>query len=157
MTFPAYALDHFSLTVPNLEQAVDFFIRALGARLKYTRVLAPGSEPALMEENYLAHREAGFALAKLELGGLGIELFEYSAPDQSRSQPRNCDLGGTHLGIVVPDIDEAIRLAATYPGVRVLGEPQTLRGDHPLGGRRWVYLLTPWGQQFEFVSDELRA
>jgi hypothetical protein len=38
----------------------------------------------------------------------------------------------------------------TQPGVRVLGEPQTI-ADGPIAGDRWVYFLTPWGMQMELI------
>jgi catechol 2,3-dioxygenase-like lactoylglutathione lyase family enzyme len=157
VTSPGWRLDHAALTVPRLEEAVAFFTDVVGAVLGYDRSLPAGTAPLAMRESFNAHEDAGFRLAKLYVGGVGLELFEYTAPDQRTDQPRNCDVGGSHLGFLVPDLAAAVVRAAAHPGVRILGEPQLLPAGHPLAGRRWVYLLTPWGQQLELVSDELRG
>jgi catechol 2,3-dioxygenase-like lactoylglutathione lyase family enzyme len=141
------------LTVPDLGQAVDFFTTVVGARLLYHRSLEPGTQPETMRENFHAHPQAGYRLAKLGLGDVGLELFEYDAPDQHVVQPRNCDVGGSHLAFRVVDLDAAVARAESHPGVRILGDRQTLPRNHPMAGRTWVYLLTPWDQQLELVSD----
>jgi catechol 2,3-dioxygenase-like lactoylglutathione lyase family enzyme len=151
-----WSLDHCSLTVPDLDEAVRFFTAVVGATAEYGRSMAPGSDPEAMRRSFNAHPEAGFQLAKLHIGSIGLELFEYSSPDQRTDQPRNCDVGGSHLGFRVHDIDAAVTSAAAFPGVTVLGEVQVLPPEHPLGGRRWIYLLAPWDQQLELVSDEGR-
>lgn len=153
MSAASWSLDHASLTVPDLDVAVAFFTDVVGAVELYRRTLAPRSDPEAMVVSFHAHPDAGFRLAKLDLGGVGLELFEYSAPDQRTDPPRNCDVGGSHLGFVVPDLGAAIARAAAHPGVRVLGSPQRLPDGHPLAGRTWVYLLTGWGQQLELVCD----
>jgi catechol 2,3-dioxygenase-like lactoylglutathione lyase family enzyme len=63
--------------------------------------------------------------------------------------PRNSDIGGHHVAFYVDDLDAAIAdlLAA---GVTVLSGPTKSRG--PAEGNRWIYFLSPWGLQFEFVS-----
>ena len=149
-------VDHASLTVPDLDAAVAFFVQVLGARERYRRRIAPGSARDVMASRYRAHPEAGFELAKLDVAGFGLELFEYIAPDLATTLPRNCDPGGSHLGFAVADLDLVCARAARHPGSRVLGPPSRLDPPHPLAGRSWVYLLTPWGQQLELVSDRGR-
>ncbi len=157
MSSAAWSLDHCSLTVPNLDEAVAFFTSVAGASVAHRRSAIPGADPELMRTNFNAHKDAGFALAKLNVGQVGVEVFEYTAPDQRRDLPRNCDIGGSHLGFLVDDIAKAILRARAHPGVQILGEVQTLPDDHPMAGRQWVYLLTPWHQQLELVSDENRC
>lgn len=147
--------DHASMTVPDLEQAVDFLTRVLGGRVLYRRVIAAGADPHAMSTNYHAHPDAALRLAKLDLGGLQLEVFEYDAPDTAAVTARNCDPGGHHLGFAVQDIDHAVGVLNAEPGVRVLGSVSVLPDDHPLAGRRWVYFLTPWQQQMELVDDTL--
>lgn len=151
-----WSLDHCSLTVPHLDQAVHFFTAVVGAELAYRRSFNPGSDVDTMRISFGAHSQAGFELAKLTLGSVGIELFEYTAPDQRTDPPRNCDVGGSHLAFLVDDIEVAVRRAAAHPGVRLLGKVQCLAETHPLAGRQWVYLLTPWQQQLELVSNPQR-
>lgn len=147
------AVDHVSLTVPCLDQAATFFVEALGARELYRRAWAapPAGDPA-MAARFDMHEHAAFRLAKLDLGGLGLELFEYQAPDLSTVRPRNCDAGGCHLGLLVDDVDAAAAHIGAMAGVRLLGTVSEIGAGHPLAGRRWIYFLTPWGQQLELVS-----
>jgi catechol 2,3-dioxygenase-like lactoylglutathione lyase family enzyme len=78
-----------------------------------------------------------------------FEVFDYSAPDQNATPPRNSDIGGHHVALYVDDIDDAVGYLRER-GVRVLGEPTASKG--PAEGNRWVYFLAPWGMQFELVS-----
>jgi hypothetical protein len=54
------------------------------------------------------------------------------------------------VAIYVTDVDAAVAYLRTQPGVRVLGEPQTIVKG-PIAGTRWVYFLTPWGMQMELI------
>ena len=146
------SIDHLSYTVPNLDEAVDFFCRVLGAEELY-RSGGPNSGNAEgFAERFNTHAGASYKLAKLRLGGAAFELFEYEAPDLRREPPRNCDAGGCHFGVVVDDVAAATELLRQQPGVRVLGTPSRIPQDHPLKGRHWIYFLTPWGLQIELVS-----
>jgi len=144
------------MTVPDLDQAVRFFVEVFGGVELYRRAIEAGSDPDAMEQRFNAHPQAGLRLAKLRVGALDLELFEYRAPDTATVTARNCDPGGHHLGFLVDDIDAAVAALDTIEGVTVLGTVSTLPGGHPLAGRRWVYLLSPWGQQLELVDDRDR-
>lgn len=147
------AVDHLSLTVPDLDAAAAFFIDVLGARELYRRQYAPAADEARsMAERFNTHPAATCRLAKLDLLGTALELFEYQAPDLNRTMPRNCDAGGSHFGIRVADLAQSVDRLRRVPGVKILGEPSTIGPGHPLAGRRWVYFLTPWGWQMELVS-----
>lgn len=147
------ALDHVSLTVPDLDQAAAFFVRAFGARELYRRAWAPPPEgDPDMAARFDMSAHAAFRLVKMDLGGCGLELFEYRAPDLEARRPRNCDAGGCHLGLLVDDVDVAAARLRALPGVRLLGDVSEIGAGHPLAGRRWIYFLTPWGQQLELVS-----
>ena len=151
-----WAVDHAALTVPDLDAAVAFFTAVAGARELYRRTVEAGADRDAMAVNYGAHPDAGFRLAKLDVGGAPVELFEYDAPDQRTAAPRNCDVGGHHLGFRVPDIEAAVAAVRNHPGTEVLGAVSTLPAGHPLAGRQWIYFRTPWGQQLELVSDRDR-
>jgi catechol 2,3-dioxygenase-like lactoylglutathione lyase family enzyme len=156
MTAPLLAcrsVDHLAYTVPDLEAAVAFFRDILGAEELYRSSGPDSAGAATFGARFNTHPDAAYRLAKLSLCGRAFELFEYQAPDLRREQPRNCDAGGCHFGVVVDDVDAAAELLRTQPGVRVLGSPSEIPSSHPmLGGRRWVYFLTPWGLQIELVS-----
>jgi catechol 2,3-dioxygenase-like lactoylglutathione lyase family enzyme len=152
----AAAVHHLAYTVPDLDEAVAFFAEAFGARLAYLAGPISDRSGRWMPRHLGVHPESVLRIAMLRLGpGANLELFEYQAPDQRRSLPRNSDWGGHHLAFWTDDIEAAVSAAAEYPGVRVLGGIDTV-ADGPIKGTRWVYLTTPWGMQLELVHTPPR-
>jgi catechol 2,3-dioxygenase-like lactoylglutathione lyase family enzyme len=144
-------LDHVGFTVPDVDEAVRFFVEVVGCERFYD--LGPfRSETDWMATHLGVHPRAVMRkLTFLRCGhGSNFEIFEYEAPDQRREQPRNSDVGGHHLAFYVDDMDAAVAHLRAH-GVRVMGEP-TVRTEGPSGGQTWVYFLTPWGMQCELVS-----
>jgi glyoxylase I family protein len=143
-------IDHIGFTVPDLEQAHDFFVNVLEGTHVYT-LGAKQSDSDWMREHLGVHprtviREIRF----YRLGsGSNIEVFEYQAADGQAPQPRNSDLGGHHLALYVDDLDAAMAVLRLR-GVEFMGEP-TPSLEYALG-QRWVYFVSPWGMQFELVS-----
>lgn len=144
-------VDHAAFTVPDLDQAVAFFVQILGAQELY-RSQRGGDRP-FMVTNFEVDPNATLELSMLRLDpNLNIELFEWSAPDQRTDLPRPSDLGGHHVCLYVDDVSAACRHLRTVSGVRVLGEPKKVRGDGPVAGTTWTYFLTPWGMLIELVN-----
>jgi catechol 2,3-dioxygenase-like lactoylglutathione lyase family enzyme len=144
------AVDHVSYTVPDLGRAVDFFVNVLGARVLYER--RSGVLSADTAERFNVDAGASFHLAKLELAGMPLELFEYHDTGRLAGPAFNATCGGGHIALLVDDFDAALGRLRAFPDVRLLGEASVLPEDHPLAGRRWIYFLTPWGLQLELVS-----
>lgn len=143
--------EHIGFTVPNLAEAVDFFVNVIGCEPFYE--LGPfSSDGEWMQTALNVHPRAVMKKLKfLRCGnGSNFEIFEYSSPDQIPVQPRNSDVGGHHLAFYVDDIDSAVQYLRMHD-VRILGEP-VVRRDGPSAGQTWVYFLTPWGMQLELVS-----
>lgn len=143
--------DHVSFTVPNLNEAVDFFVNVIGCEPFYD--LGPFSaDDDFMEKHLGVHPRAVMRKGKLLrcANGSNFELFEYESPDQVRTLPKNSDIGGHHVAFYVDDFDTAFEYLKSR-GVRILGEP-VLRVSGPSAGQKWVYFLSPWGMQFEMVS-----
>lgn len=142
--------DHVGITVPDLEQATRFFVEVLGAERFYD--LGPfASNDDWMTTNLGVDRTARAKIRFLRLGyGLNIELFEYTAPDQRSTPPRNSDIGGHHLALYVDDFATALDYLRAV-GVQIMGQP-THRTSGPSAGQTWIYFLTPWGLQMELVS-----
>lgn len=143
--------DHIGFTVPNLEEAVDFFVNVIGCEAFHE--LGPfQSDADWMQTHLNVHPRA--VMKKLRFlrcrNGANFELFEYESPGQNRQQPKNSDVGGHHLAFYVDDIGEAIAYLKSR-GVRILGEP-TVRSTGPHAGQTWIYFLAPWGMQLELVS-----
>jgi catechol 2,3-dioxygenase-like lactoylglutathione lyase family enzyme len=148
----ARAVHHIAYTVPDLEQAVAFFVDVLGAETVYRLGPVEDRTGDWMSRKLGVHRDASLRIAMLRLGPVtNLELFEYASPDQRRELPRNSDWGGHHLAIYVDDVDKATEYLRQQPGVTILGEPETIE-DGPIAGDRWVYFTTPWGMSMELIN-----
>ncbi|WP_019482282.1 VOC family protein [Arthrobacter sp. TB 23] len=143
--------DHIGFTVPDLEQADDFFVNVIGCERVYS--LGPFSSDASdwMRKHLDVHPRTVMRKLNFYRCGFGtnFEVFEYESADEQRPQPRNSDLGGHHLAFYVDDFDAAYEYLLAKD-VCFLGEPTPSRGAST--GQRWVYFLSPWGMQFELVS-----
>ena len=150
-TLPGVAgIDHIGFTVPDLAEARRFLEEIIGCEYMYS--LGPYvHDDDWMTTHLNVHPRAVMQeLHFFRCGGQAIfEVFQYSAPDQRASQPRNSDVGGHHVAFYVEDLDAAVEHLRSH-GVQVLGEPTASTG--PSEGQRWVYFLAPWGMQFELVS-----
>ena len=142
--------DHIGFTVPNLDEATDFFVNIIGCEYFYS--LGPyESDANWMQEHLNVHprtriRELRFFRCEF---GSNFEIFEYQSADGQAPQPRNSDIGGHHLCFYVDDLDAAIDYLKAN-NIRVLGEATASSGAHL--GQRWVYFLSPWGMQLELCS-----
>ena len=142
--------DHIGFTVPDLEEAHDFFVRVLGCTHVYT--LGPYQhDDDWMREHLNVHPRTVMRELRFYRCGTGanFEVFEYEPADGQAPIPRNSDIGGHHLAFYVHDIDAAVDYLRAE-GIRVLGEPTASRNAS--AGQRWVYFLSPWGMQFELVT-----
>ena len=142
--------DHIGFTVPNLDEAVDFFVNVIGCEAFYD--LGPfSSDDDWMQAHLNVHPRAVMKRLKFLRckSGSNFELFEYDSPDQNRQQPKNSDVGGHHLAFYVDDMAQAVAYLKSK-GVRFLGEPTQSRNAS--AGQTWVYFLAPWGMQLELVS-----
>lgn len=144
-------MDHIGFTVPNLDEAVDFFVNVIGCEAFYE--LGPFMfDDDWMQAQLNVHPRA--VMKRLRFlrckNGSNFELFEYDAPDQNTKQPKNSDVGGHHLALYVDDFDVALSFLKSN-AIRILGEP-TIRTAGPSAGQTWVYFLSPWGMQLELLS-----
>jgi catechol 2,3-dioxygenase-like lactoylglutathione lyase family enzyme len=148
------SVDHVSYTVPDLEQAITFFVAYLGAELIYRD--GPFGRPGedYMRRKLNVHPDATSLLAMLRMGrDFNLELIQYQTPGQRLTVPSNSDVGGSHLALYVDDIDEARAYLCSVPGVTLLEGPNGVAEDSPVAGQRWFYFLTPWGMTMELTSD----
>ncbi|WP_413601375.1 VOC family protein [Curtobacterium sp. Curtsp57] len=147
-------IDHVGLTVPDIDEATDFFVCGLDATVLYDRFLR--AEPVrvgadVQQRLGIPHTMAQGALRMLALpNGPGLELFEYHGPDQ-RPAARASDLGWQHVAFYVDDLDHALVRLETAGGHRY-SEPRDLGGVESGHGNRFVYVGTPWGSTLELIT-----
>ena len=145
-------VDHVAYTVPDLDEAVGFFVDVLGADLLYRLDDVKDDEGDWMRRQLGVHPRAHAQIAMLRLGPVtNVELFQFEAPDQNEQLPKNSDYGGHHLAFYVEDVDAAAEYLRAQPGITLLGEPQTIE-DGPIAGDRWMYFRTPWGMGMEILN-----
>ena len=145
-------VDHIGMTVPKLQDGIDFFTEVLGCQYVYTA--GPFADPKgkWMETNLAVDAGASTTLAMVRCGPTqNIELFEYDAKDQVKTPMKNSDVGGFHLAFYVTDLKQAVDYLKTVPGVQVLGDPTPVSGQ-PNGGETFVYFKTPWGANMELLT-----
>ena len=143
-------MDHVGFTVPDLEQAHEFFVDVLGCEYFFELGPFDAAGGTWLSEHLNVDDRAVFRNRHYRCGsGSNFEIFEYILDGQGVRQPLNSDVGGHHLAFYVDDIDAAVEHLRSR-GVRVLGEPQPSAGAN--AGQRWVYFLAPWGMQLELVS-----
>lgn len=143
-------IEHVGLTVPDLDAAVAFFTEVIGC----THIFSDGPHadvPEMMRDRLGVDPRSSLRYAFLRCGhGPNLEVFEYDAPDQVSTPPRNSDVGGHHLAFYVDAIGAAVAHLCAH-GVQVMGEPTTM-AEGPAAGSSWVYFRAPWGLQLELVS-----
>lgn len=145
------AVDHVGLTVPDLDQAVRFFVDVLGAE-EFFRHGPYGPSGEQSRRQFDRHPDSVVeGIAMVRLGPMNIELLEYSAPDQRTASPGTSDAGGHHVAFYVDDLDDSVaRLRSA--GVEVLGDPMPLPGPESGPDGRFIFFRTPWGLFLELVS-----
>lgn len=146
-------MEHLGITVPDINEACDFFEKVLGARVLYTAATNfKNDDTDWMYEHLRVHpRSVIKEFRYVRLGnGTNLEIFEYEAPDQAKTGPKNSDIGGHHLAFYVDDMDAAIQWLKDND-VEILGEP-TSYTEGPNLGLTWCYFMAPWGLQLEIVS-----
>jgi catechol 2,3-dioxygenase-like lactoylglutathione lyase family enzyme len=142
--------EHIGLTVPNLDEATEFFVNVLGREVFYPL------GPFKFEDDWFAvnldlHPRAEIPRIRLLRCGNGanFELFEFTSPDQNKSMPKFSDYGGYHIAFYVDDIDTSIAYLKEK-GVKLLVEKKD--GFGPEVGETFLHFKTPWGMTLELVS-----
>ena len=149
------AVDHCAYTVPDLDEAVRFFVDHFGAELVFFDGPFIDKESDGMRRRLNVDPRAQCTIAMIRIGAHhNVELFQYEAPDQNTTLPRNSDIGGHHLAFYVDDID------AAYEYVRVdpwRGSARgTQRGGSRSAGCRPAMVLLPVAVGHAAGTDNLR-
>lgn len=149
-----HGIDHVGLTVPDIDQATQFFTEALGAEKVYDRLTKDEPKRDSQETQirlgitgYAAQR----AIRMLKLpNGPGLELFEYERTEQT-GPVDSADIGWTHIAIYVEDVEKALAKVEKSGGKRY-ADPQPLSGLEAGQGNVFCYAQTPWGSTLELIS-----
>ncbi|HXV95069.1 MAG TPA: VOC family protein, partial [Gaiellaceae bacterium] len=144
--------DHVGITVPDIDEAVAWFEDVLGCRAPLT--FGPFSDPTgtFMEDLLGVHPRAVIERITMVRCGrsANIELFEYDAPDQRTTFPRNSDWAGHHIAFYVTDIDAAVAFMESKGVEKLLGPLAVTEG--PAAGQSINYFRAPFGTFIELIS-----
>jgi catechol 2,3-dioxygenase-like lactoylglutathione lyase family enzyme len=145
-------MDHVGLTVPDIDEAVAWFQRVMGCAAPLT--FGPFSDPngPFMEQLLGVHPRAVIDQITMVRCGrsANIELFQYQAPDQNTTFPKNSDWAGHHVAFYVGDIQAAVAHMVAQGVQKLLGPlPVT---DGPAAGQTINYFRTPFGTYIELIS-----
>ncbi|GMG83161.1 VOC family protein [Paralimibaculum aggregatum] len=145
-------IQHFGLTVPDIAEAVDYFVDVIGCESFFSNAIGPFDNGWMME-NLDVNDAASLTNHRVRCAnGTNLELFEYSSPDQRRVMPKNVDYGGSHIAFYVDDLPATVAYLRGK-GLEVFGEIKTnTREGHPTKGLSWIYTRAPWGGYIEFLS-----
>jgi catechol 2,3-dioxygenase-like lactoylglutathione lyase family enzyme len=143
--------DHIGFTVPDLDQADEFFVDVIGCERIYSLGPFQHDDSDWMSEQLGVHSQTVMRRLNFYRCAIGanFEVFEYETPNEQQPQPSNSDIGGHHLAFYVDDFDTALSYLESE-GVEVMGAP--VLSANASKGQRWVYFRAPWGMQFELVS-----
>lgn len=139
--------DHTGITVSSLDEALSFWVGAMGFVHLYTWDF----ENSPFIEELVGVKEAAMRLAMVQGPGHMIELLEYRAPDGRQViKPRSCDVGSVHVAFYVEDIDALLaRIGAM--GWRAVGKVERVESGER-AGLRLVYVRGPDGVTLEFLQ-----
>ena len=144
--------DHTGVTVPDMAQAVDFFVNVVGCEKAMSFGPFADDKGTFMQD--LLHVDPKAVIEEIMLvrcgHGSNIELFKYTAPDQKVVTPRNSDVGGYHIAFYVDDI-KAAKDYLDSKGVETFFGPLPV-DQGPAAGQSIFYFLAPWGLQLEAIS-----
>jgi catechol 2,3-dioxygenase-like lactoylglutathione lyase family enzyme len=145
-------VDHAGITVPDIDEAVAWFEDVMGCSAPLT--FGPFSDPTgtFMQDLLGVHPRAVIEqITMIRCGrSANIELFEYDAPDQRRTFPKNSDWAGHHIAFYVTDIDAAVAYMQSQGVEKLLG-PLAVT-DGPAAGQSINYFRAPFGTYIELIS-----
>ena len=145
-------IDHIGITVPDIAVAAAWFEQKVGFINPLT--FGPFSDPAgtFMTDLVDVHPRAVVEQIRMLRGGNGpgVELFQYTSPDQDRSFRMNSDWFAHHLAFYVRHIDKGVDYLQAQTGTKLFG-PVTLT-DGPAAGQSINYFHTPFGTDVELIS-----
>lgn len=151
-------VDHASLTVRDMDDAVRFYTGVLGAKVLYqmgpfdAREIPRQPDGADWTDAHVNVPDARLRITMLALGDdAKLELFEYSRPHSERgAPPRNSDLGAAHLCLEVGDIRAAVAHLTAH-GCQAMAGPITMEEGPCPASHSW-YVKDPFGNQLELVQ-----
>lgn len=145
---------HVGITVPSLEQAMDFYLNVMG----WYHVAGPITVNEDEENSLLTDISRGiygrgwerFRFAHLSSAdGIGLEIFEFSNNDTSASVNTPFKTGVFHFCVQDPDIEGLVKRIVDAGGKQVSPIRELAPGKKPY---KMVYTQDPFGNFIEIYT-----
>jgi catechol 2,3-dioxygenase-like lactoylglutathione lyase family enzyme len=140
-------VQHFGLTVSNLDESLHFFCDLLGLEVTPIRETS-GERPGTI----LGMTGVSLRLAVVKLpDGNSLELIQYLAPKGQKIDLRTCNPGVPHIALVVDDIQELYE-DLSAKGLKFVNPPYW--GGQSVAGWGWgvCFLRGPDGISIELMQ-----
>ncbi len=145
---PFAAVHHVGVTVADMDRAVAFWERLLGATSR-NRTVLQGPQLATLVGYPGIHIESCW----LDLpGGVALELLRYIDREDASHAPGTAHPGNVHVCLQVDDMDTA-HAHAMACGARPVSERPIEVAAGPRAGARLAYLRDPDGVTIELVQE----
>jgi len=144
--------DHTGVTVPDMKEAVSFFVDVVGCKKAMSFGPFADDKGTFMTDALGVDAKAVIEEITLVRCGYGsnIELFKYTAPDQTTLKQKNSDVGAFHVAFYVDDVAAAKAYLDSKGVATRLGPIPVDQG--PAAGQTILYFQAPWGLQLEAIS-----
>ncbi len=152
MNYPR-AFSHIGLSVPNLEQAVEFYSKVMG----WYVVMEPSvikeentSAIGIMCEEVFGKGHGDFKIAHMVTSNsIGIELFEFVDNDKEKQPFEFKNTGLFHFSVQDPDIEGMIKKIVAHGGKQRMPIKEYYPGEKPY---KMCYVEDPFGIVFEIYT-----
>lgn len=138
---------HVGITVSNLDRSLKFYREVFGVEPDF-----------VVDDDDTTQGDAvGVPAPKMRVAvvtlapNVQVELLEYVEPKGRPYELRNCDVGASHICLVVNDIDAAYDELAGR-GMRPLAPPRLTEDGSEMNGWKWFYFRDPDGITVEMVE-----
>ena len=143
-------MNHTGFVVSNMERSVAFYRDQLGLEIERDQIL----EGEFISE-LVGYPDAKLHIIYLGLGDMkhSVELIEYLNPRGDVAPlPDRKDIGATHLGIIVDNLDEFYKELSSK-GVRFVSPPVTRpNAVYPMA-QKGCYMQDPDGNWLELLEQ----
>ncbi|RIL71414.1 VOC family protein [Staphylococcus devriesei] len=149
-------INHIGLTVPDMEEATDFFKRGLNGKIAYDSQ-KKSDEPRGGDyvEHVLGLEKGAVIIHKRMMvfgNGPNIEMFEFKNAHQDPSQSLQ-DIGFTHISFYIDADDfEHVLQQVTEAGGQPISKPHANTKYEDTEGNQTIYVKSPWGSLIELQT-----
>jgi lactoylglutathione lyase family protein len=146
-------LNHIGVTVPDLDRAVDFYVKALGLYVVVgpTNIVRDESPVGQMCDDIFGTNWVSFRIAHLStLDGIGVELMQFAATSHEPQPFEYTRPRVQHICFQDPDIEGRVALIVRHGGrQRMSAIREFFPGSKPY---RMVYCEDPFGNIVELYT-----